>query len=332
MQNLTSRDLKRTEIRNVILGAGAEVVGKEGYAAASISRITQAAGIAHGTFYNYFSSQQDFFDELVPHLGEKMLQKIREDIRDGKDFWLREEIGFRAFFAFLQEHPHFYRVLNEAETHAPTGYQRHIKRMAARYVKTLRRAMEEGYLRPLGEAETEALVYSLMAARNYLCMRYALDGPVPEYVIQTYMSLVRQGIANSNPESLDSPAHTTATETKTTARECEIRNLRKVAGAVTLQTAHYEAALTRPLAAGDLRQQIAVLVDLALELHALEGGEGTPQVAQMSLQPSQLPAKAFSKIALTVSHSMPQIWGLHAQILTEEGLVLSGQCSLVAPQ
>ena len=49
-----SREEKARETYRLLLEAAAQVVGTDGYADASISKITQLAGVAQGTFYNYF--------------------------------------------------------------------------------------------------------------------------------------------------------------------------------------------------------------------------------------------------------------------------------------
>ena len=64
-----TRAQKSVEARAALLQAAAEIVGEYGYADASITRITQRANLAQGTFYNYFASRQDIFDELLPVLG-----------------------------------------------------------------------------------------------------------------------------------------------------------------------------------------------------------------------------------------------------------------------
>ena len=52
----------------------------------------------------------------------------------------------------------------------------------------------------VSDRELEAIAYMLMSARNYLFMRYAKSGMgakkgVPDWVVPTYMKLVRHGIA-----------------------------------------------------------------------------------------------------------------------------------------
>src|SRR3546814_5250161 len=73
-------------VRETLLWATAEVVGEVGYAAASITRITQKAGVAQGTFYNYFATRQEILDTLLPDVGEKMRQHIRERALGGHGF------------------------------------------------------------------------------------------------------------------------------------------------------------------------------------------------------------------------------------------------------
>src|SRR5215210_140777 len=95
------------EIRNKIFAAAATVVGRYGYADASISRITEEAGVAQGTFYLYFESRQHMFDQLLPHVGAEMVAYIGQKVAGAKTFLEVEERGFRAFFDYLRTTPGF---------------------------------------------------------------------------------------------------------------------------------------------------------------------------------------------------------------------------------
>ena len=109
-------------IRERLFSAAAEVVGHVGYANASIALITQKAGVAQGTFYNYFESRQDLLDRLLPSVGQHMIEHVRKHALGGKNFRELEERSFRAFFSFLRANPPFNRILNEGENYAPAGY------------------------------------------------------------------------------------------------------------------------------------------------------------------------------------------------------------------
>jgi AcrR family transcriptional regulator len=193
-----SRDERAGEVREAIFRAAEQIVGKYGYAEASINRITEAAGIAQGTFYLYFESRQSLFDELLPHVGKDMLHFIRDRVKGATDVVTMEEKGFRAFFEYLKGNAGFFRILNEAEIAAPVAHEAHFKLLTEHYVESLRRGLQAGEITTFEQSELETLAYIFMAARSYLYLRYVKNSAVrkalPEKVVQTYMKLVRSAL------------------------------------------------------------------------------------------------------------------------------------------
>ena len=194
-----TRQEKARETRRLLLEAAAEVVGNDGYAEASIAKITQLAGVAQGTFYNYFDSRQDILDKLLPYMGREMLDHIGQSMSTGLTGPAREEARLRAFFDYLDKQPGFYRILYEAEVFAPKAHAEHFRVLVDGYRNGLKRAVARGEIEGFDEDEIEAVIYVLLAARSYLAMRYARNekghaGPVPEHVIQAYMKLITKGL------------------------------------------------------------------------------------------------------------------------------------------
>jgi AcrR family transcriptional regulator len=193
-----TRQERAPDARDQIFAAAAKVVGEHGYAAASITRITEEAGMAQGTFYLYFSSRQSLFDELLPHVGKDMLHFVGTRVAGAQDILEMEERGFRAFFEFLGPNPGFFRILNEAEVAAPKAHEEHFRRTVTHFVQALETALRAGQIRNFKRSEIETLVYVMMAARSYLYMRYVkgqgASARLPEKVIKTYMRLVRSGL------------------------------------------------------------------------------------------------------------------------------------------
>ena len=68
---------KNSETRRRLIEAAGLVVGKYGYAGASIARITAKAGVAHGTFYLHFANQQALFDVLLRTRTEHARRDLR---------------------------------------------------------------------------------------------------------------------------------------------------------------------------------------------------------------------------------------------------------------
>lgn len=180
-----------------IFDAATRIVGRYGYAEASVARITEQAGVAQGTFYNHFDNRQELLDQLLPKIGQDMVRFIRE--RTGTAHAARQEIErFSAFFDFIREVPEFLRILNEAEFFAPNGYQKHLDNMSTAYVRILKRARLAGAINDFSDEEFEAIVHIFMGARGYLSRRYSFhDGAVtsvPDQVMSAYRKLITRGL------------------------------------------------------------------------------------------------------------------------------------------
>jgi AcrR family transcriptional regulator len=186
-----------------IFDAATKVVGKYGYAEASVARITEQAGVAQGTFYNHFENRQELLDQLLPKIGMDMVRFIRA--RTGTAQTACEEIErFTAFFDFIREVPEFLRILNEAEFFAPIGYQKHFDNISTAYVRILKRARLAGGIEDFSDEEFEAIVQILMGARGYLSRRYSYSGgavaAVPDHVVSAYQKLVTRGLFKAADE------------------------------------------------------------------------------------------------------------------------------------
>ena len=196
--------LKRVErnawTKRKIFDAATKIVGKFGYAEASVARITEEAGVAQGTFYNHFENRQALLDQLLPKIGVDMVRFIHE--RTGTAQTAKEEIErFSAFFDFIRQVPEFLRILNEAEFFAPIGYQKHFDNISTAYVRILQRARDAGTIDGFSDEEFAAIVQILMGARGYLSRRYSYSGgkvaAVPDHVISAYQKLMTRGLFNA---------------------------------------------------------------------------------------------------------------------------------------
>lgn len=199
-----SRDERGRLIREALFKAAAEIVGNIGYQNTSITMITQRAKVAQGTFYNHFASRQDILDQLLPSLGNDMLSHVRECSQKGVTLLEQEELRFRGFFSFLKETPHFFRILNEAESFAPQAYRTHLDLVSEGYVRVLKRAAARGEIKDFKGRELEAIAFILMAARAYLSWRYVygeeIHEEVPEWVVSTYVKLVASWLSSEKPQ------------------------------------------------------------------------------------------------------------------------------------
>jgi AcrR family transcriptional regulator len=160
-----------TETRGRLLNAAEKCFSELGYHDASIVKITEAAGVAQGTFYLYFASKQDIFEALVVDLNRRVRHAVNEEAAKGKDRLEQELLGFRAYFEFTAEHPALYRVIRQAEFVSPRILGAHYERFMDGYVPALSEAMKRG---EIADADAETLAWVLMGIAELIGMRAIL--------------------------------------------------------------------------------------------------------------------------------------------------------------
>jgi AcrR family transcriptional regulator len=188
------------QTRRGLLEAAEAIFGELGYHDASIVKITEAAGVAQGTFYLYFASKRELFDELVVDLNTRVRSAMAEGARGGRTRAEVERLGFRAFFRFTAEHPALYRIVRQAEFVSPRTLQVHYERLAEGYVAGLRRAMETG---EVAAGDPEVLAWALMGVGELVGMRWVLWAErreIPEEVFAEVARIIDRVLARS-PEA-----------------------------------------------------------------------------------------------------------------------------------
>jgi AcrR family transcriptional regulator len=188
---LTERG-ERTRAR--LLEAAEQVFTELGYHEASIVKIAEAAGVANGTYYLYFTGKRDIFDELVEDLNRRVRHAMAEAAGRGRTRAEAERLGFEAFFRFTAEHPGLYRVIRQAEFVSPGALRLHYERIAEGYAQGLEAAMDRGEIAP-GDPRTVA--WALMGLGELIGLRWILWGDgdeIPPDVFEETMRFVLRGL------------------------------------------------------------------------------------------------------------------------------------------
>lgn len=184
--------------RRALLEAAEQVFVDLGYHDASIVKITEAAGVAQGTFYRYFTSKQAIFDELVTDLNRRVRQAMKEGSTGAATRAEAERAGFEAYFRFVAEHPALYRIIRQAEFVSPPALHLHYEKIAAGYRAGLRAAMERG---EIADGDDEVLAWALMGVGELVGMRWILWGDttaVPPEVREEMLTFVLRGLGASD--------------------------------------------------------------------------------------------------------------------------------------
>lgn len=193
--------------RRKLLDAAESVFAEHGYHDASIVRIVEGAGVAQGTFYIYFRSKLEIFEELVADLNTRLRAEMSKGAAaGGGDRLEAERRGFAAFFRFTAEHPALFRVIREAEFVAPNAIRRHYEKIIEGYERALTMAMAAGEVEP---CDPTVLAWGLIAVGQLVGMRWIVwdrENGIPDDVFEQCMVVVARMLGRAPRGVLDPPA------------------------------------------------------------------------------------------------------------------------------
>lgn len=196
--SLTPRTARGTATKERLLAAAEQVFADLGYHDASIVKITELAGVAMGTFYLYFESKLQIFEELVEHLNRRVRRAMSEASSQAEDRLAAERAGFRAFFDFTAQHPGLYRVIRQAEFVSPKAMKLHYEQIIRPYSDALRASAARG---EIGDVDPDVTAWALMGIGELIGLRWLLwdsaeadVAPMPDDVFEHTMTLVERAL------------------------------------------------------------------------------------------------------------------------------------------
>lgn len=208
MSATAPRTARGMQTRRKIIEAAEEIFAELGYTEASISRITVRAGVGQGTFYLYFDSKLELFNELVDDLNHRVRQAMSEAASAAENRFDRERAGFKAFFQFTADHPSLYRIVREAEFVSPGALRMHYTRIVEGYIDGLKAAKDAG---ELGDIDPTVAAWALMGIGEMFGMRWVLwnnnesggdadpfgsgTSEMPDYVFDQMMLFIRGALS-----------------------------------------------------------------------------------------------------------------------------------------
>ncbi|MBE2200542.1 MAG: TetR/AcrR family transcriptional regulator [Anaerolinea sp.] len=101
---------KGERTRQVILSAAREIILSQGYTAASMRKISEAAGITPAAIYNHFSSKEDLFSALLEEaVPLQELAAFLNEVTAATPEALLSQV-FRGILALLRQHEDYIRL------------------------------------------------------------------------------------------------------------------------------------------------------------------------------------------------------------------------------
>lgn len=161
------------ETRNALLAAASMLFARDGYHETSVPDIVQAAGVGHGTFYEYFRSRREILLELTRQAADNESRLPRLKSRD-----LRDRIRAEIFWYLSDhvEHLELSKVWHEASSFDPEIAETR-RRERARRIGRVRRGIEAAGVRE--DIDLDIAAAALTAMLEEFAQRWFVDGDGP---------------------------------------------------------------------------------------------------------------------------------------------------------
>ncbi len=183
--------------REAILTSAVTLFAQHGYAGTEMEWIGQAAGVAKGTLYRYFTSKEELFLAAVDRALERLTEFVFESIVCLDEPVAINRTSFRAIARFCEKHPEVVELM-AAERAAfrdryPARHLLHRDKRRPFFAVIVRRGIEQGSFRDI---DPDGVVQTLVYLMQGLIMGSRNEGTADQLVTRAEQAvdLVLQGL------------------------------------------------------------------------------------------------------------------------------------------
>jgi AcrR family transcriptional regulator len=127
------RDQQKDMVRSALIRAGMELFESQGFAKTTVDQITSAAGVAKGTFYNYFETKEDLLVAGMTAMLEQENGMAEARILEPASVRERLDRLIRWSAKWFEDHPELSliwsleRLRRGIEDRSPNGFDGHLR-------------------------------------------------------------------------------------------------------------------------------------------------------------------------------------------------------------
>lgn len=162
---------KRSRTRSALMDATAALLAKEDPGDIAICDITNAAGLANGTFYYHFSTKAEIIGETAIRIAAHLSAHIYAKGEASADLAERIAAGTRRFVLFCVDNPTWAWALGRSVNYLPAIRKQVYHSMS----RTLRRGVDEGVFL-IDDLE---LTCEMFMSMSFAAARASLEGRDP---------------------------------------------------------------------------------------------------------------------------------------------------------
>jgi AcrR family transcriptional regulator len=157
--------MRGTRTREALLRGAREVFERDGFVDAKITSITQAAGVAAGSFYTHFESKDAIFEAVIDEIHEMTLHPGIEDAHTPQESIAATN---RAYLEHYDRNARLFVLMDQValvDAHFRAVRQELSRAVARRNAKAIRRWQKAGLADPALDALTTAHALNSMTSR-----------------------------------------------------------------------------------------------------------------------------------------------------------------------
>ncbi|NPB07785.1 MAG: TetR/AcrR family transcriptional regulator [Aquificae bacterium] len=187
------------QTRERILKAAEREFSERGFHGTQISHIVKSAGVARGTFYIYFRSKEEVFEELLKRVIEDLkecikpvdlsgnpVRQVEENLQRVIEYALRNE-GLAKILLFRSCEPEYGRIV-----------ERFFEEITSLVESSLRKGIELGILRP---HDTKVVARAIVGGVKEVVKGFLLEGGDPEKAAGELLNFCMGGLWNGEGRS-----------------------------------------------------------------------------------------------------------------------------------
>ena len=105
---------RRERMRARLIDAALLVIGERGAEGSVVDEVIRVAGVARGTYYNYYRNNDDLLQAVATEAGNEVLDAVDPDVRGQQDPAARVATGIRLCLMLARSQPHLGAFLKRA--------------------------------------------------------------------------------------------------------------------------------------------------------------------------------------------------------------------------
>lgn len=159
-----------------LLAVAQRVFEKGNFYETSVSEICRRAGVALGTFYQYFEDKEAIFSELAAHLSHRMQAELKSALSEEGDLPTRLDRTLEVFFRFVRRHRAFYQIFREAEFVNPRVHHRFYDGVIALLSRSFAEALSDSSRtsRSRSPLDLEIAAVAVIGIAHFLTLRWII--------------------------------------------------------------------------------------------------------------------------------------------------------------